>query len=135
MHRDIARELEGRISGDLEMHRARLEEWRREFNEERPHESLEMKTPAAVYEKSERPYEEFEGFAYPSGYRSRQVNNRGYTNLEGRHVFISNAFNGFNVAVKRIEEGWEVWFETRLIGVVDPVSFVLVPAQEQKNGT
>lgn len=135
MHRDIARELEGRISGDLEMHRARLEEWRREFNEERPHESLGMKTPATVYEKSERRYEEFEGFAYPSGYRSRQVNNRGYTNLEGRHLFISNAFNGFNVAVKKTEEGWEVWFETRLIGVVDPVSFVLVPVQEQKNGT
>jgi transposase InsO family protein len=135
LHRDIALELEGRIAGDLTAHRIRCEEWRVEFNEERPHESLGMKTPASVYEKSERKYEEFDGFDYPPGFQSRQVNNRGYTNLKGRHVFISNAFNGYNVGLKITETGWEVWFETRLIGWIDPVSFVLVSVQEKKDAT
>lgn len=135
MHRDIALELEGRIAGDLRAHRIRCEEWRIEFNEERPHETLGMKTPASVYEKSDRRYEEFDGFEYPPGFQSRQVNNRGYTNLKGRHVFISNAFNGYNVGVKITEEGWEVWFETRLLGWIDPVSFVLISVQEKKDAT
>lgn len=135
MHRDIALELEGRIAGDLEIHRARMEEWRNEFNEERPHESLGMKKPSEVYRKSKIKYEEFDAFQYPEGFRSRQVNNRGYTNLKGRHVFISNAFNGYNIGVKKTAEGWEVWFERKLIGIVDGRSFVLVPVEQRKEGT
>lgn len=135
MHRDIALELEGRIAGDLEIHRARMEEWRTEFNEERPHESLGMKKPSEVYRKSKIKYEEFDAFQYPEGFRSRQVNNRGYTNLKGRHVFISNAFNGYNIGVKKTAEGWEVWFERKLIGIVDGRSFVLVPIEQRKEGT
>jgi putative transposase len=46
MHRDIAGELEG---SPYEERQAALETWRREFNEERPHEALGMKTPAEIY--------------------------------------------------------------------------------------
>lgn len=132
MHRDIALELEGRILGDIEAHRKRMEQWRIEFNEERPHESLGMKTPSSVYRDSSQRYEEFDSFQYPEGFRSRQVNNRGYTNLKGRHVFISNAFNGYNVGVKKVADGWEVWFERKQIGVVDGTSFILIPLSEKK---
>lgn len=135
MHRDIALELEGRILGDIEAHRKRMEQWRIEFNEERPHESLGMKTPSSVYRDSSQRYEEFDSFQYPEGFRSRQVNNRGYTNLKGRHVFISNAFNGYNVGVKKVADGWEVWFERKQIGVVDGTSFILIPLSEKKQGT
>ena len=62
MHRDIAREsegttCEGRPFDTLSACRqATLDGWTREFNEERPHDALGMKTPAEVYAKSSRPW-------------------------------------------------------------------------------
>ena len=46
LHRDIARELEGVQHGERQ---AAFETWRREFNEERPHQALGMRVPAELY--------------------------------------------------------------------------------------
>jgi transposase InsO family protein len=43
MHADIYREIESKVKGDLKMHQSVFDEWREEFNTERPHESLDMK--------------------------------------------------------------------------------------------
>jgi putative transposase len=53
MHRDVRQELQaGRIGRD----QAAFDLWRQEYNGERPHEALGMKTPAEVYQRSERAY-------------------------------------------------------------------------------
>ena len=51
MHKDIYRELEGTRYRDRQ---AALDVWKREFNEERPHESLGMWMPSEVYETSNK---------------------------------------------------------------------------------
>jgi len=136
MHRDIAVEVEGKIAGDINAYREALEDWRKEYNNERPHEALGMKTPASLYEKSERKYEKFDAFEYPASFTSHMVNDRGYINCHGHRVFMSNALNGYNVGLRgKRSEGWEVWFECELLGRIDPVSFVFISVQKQRYGT
>ena len=50
------KELRGKIDGSLVVHQKVFDEWRREFNDVRPHESLNLKRPADVYRKSARKY-------------------------------------------------------------------------------
>jgi transposase InsO family protein len=49
MHKDMKKELQGRIDGTLGEHQKAFNEWRNVFNTIRPHEALDMKTPADVY--------------------------------------------------------------------------------------
>jgi transposase InsO family protein len=49
MHKDMKRELQGNISGDMKAHQQEFDRWRKEFNEVRPHEALGMKTPEEAY--------------------------------------------------------------------------------------
>ena len=101
MHRDIALELEQRVEGGLSQQAAALEVWRREFNEERPHEALGMRRPAEVYKKSPRRYEGTpERLEYPGGYCERQVQSTGMISIEGATVRLSSALAGWNVGLK-----------------------------------
>lgn len=125
MHLDIKKELEGKIDGSLKLHQHVFNVWKKEFNCERPHESLAMKTPEMVYEKSKRKYEGSVGYIeYPGGYVSRQVNDRGYINHKGRRIFITNALGGYNVGLKIQGKTNDVWFNNTLLGEIDLQSFM-----------
>ena len=121
MHLDMKKELEGKIDGSLKMHQSVFDVWREEFNTERPHESLDMKTPAMVYEKSERKYHgPINYIEYPGGFISRQINHRGYLQYKGHRVFISNVFSGYNIGLKANgKEYIQVWFDNNHIGEFD----------------
>jgi transposase InsO family protein len=49
MHADIAIELEAQAAHSLRAQQKACDEWRVEFNHVRPHEALDMQTPADVY--------------------------------------------------------------------------------------
>jgi len=121
MHRDMKRELEGQIDGNLRYHQRVFDTWREEYNTERPHQALGMKTPATVYRPSERKYvQEIDRIEYPRGYKSRMVNDRGWTNFKTKRIFIGNPFAGYNVGIKNSRTGdFEVWFDDFLIGSID----------------
>ena len=132
MHLDMANELEGQIYGDIRYHQKMFEEWRKEYNEERPHESLEMKTPGSVYRRSEREYDgEFVEFEYPINFRKRFVNNRGFIGFQGKRYFVGNPFGGYNVGVQITKTGkLDLWFGDSLLGHFDKESLLLVPEKE-----
>lgn len=126
MHRDIKQELQGKIIGSLKLHQRVFDEWRNEFNTQRPHEALNLKTPDEVYCKSPRLFhgDVFE-LDYPSGYRSRRINDRGWFNLRGHRVFISNALCGYNIGMKLENKNtFSVWFNSTNIGEIDLKSFI-----------
>jgi len=83
MRLDMMKEREHKIDGDLKMHQTIFKVWRKEYNEERPHEALNMKKPA-------------------------KVNDRGFTIYQGRKILISNGFNvGLDIKQK---DRVKVWF-------------------------
>lgn len=130
MHLDMKKELEGKIDGDLNLHQSVFEVWRKEYNTERPHQALDMKKPAQVYTKSKNKYKQIDELLYPHKFLSRQVNNRGYTFYKGRKVFLSNAFNGFNVGLEVKTEFIKVWFANNFLGQIDKSTFIFTPNQD-----
>lgn len=130
MHRDIRKEIQGLIEGDLREQQAALDVWRESFNRERPHEALDMKTPAEFYRKSDRCYvgtpDEIE---YGKEYLRRRVNNRGIIKTEGLHLFISESLCGWHVGLKPIEaDALEVWFAHLYLGLIDLTTSAFLPS-------
>jgi transposase InsO family protein len=119
MHRDMMRELENKIDGDLLKHQKVFDRWRKQFNEERPHEALGMKTPSMLYLKSERKYPCMDiEIDYSGRMKSRIVNDRGFFNFHRRRIFVGNPFSGYNVGLKENKDGSiEVWFDYLKLGV------------------
>jgi transposase InsO family protein len=135
MHRDMMRELEGKIDGDLRRHQKAFDTWRKEFNERRPHEALGMKTPAQVYVKSERKWDGKETeIEYGGRMRSRQVNDRGYFNYKRRRIFAGNPFAGYNIGIKTLKEGgMEIWFDNFKLGEVNFETGQIEPEKRKVN--
>jgi transposase InsO family protein len=129
MHRDIMRELENKIHGDLKQHQKMFDKWRKEFNEVRPHEALGMKTPVEVFVKSFRKYytDEIE-IEYGGRMRSRTVNDRGFFNWQCQRIFIGNPFAGYNIGIKlRAAQPPEVWFDYFKLGVINLIALQVEP--------
>ena len=127
MHRDMKVELEGQIDGNLNEHQKVFDQWRNVFNTIRPHEALNMKTPADVYIKSEREYEPEEVLiVYGKGYKSRMVNSRGVCNYKGKRIFIGNPFAGYNVGIRERKGNTEIWFDDFLIGILDKTTGLIM---------
>ena len=129
MHKDIKIELQNKIHGDLKQHQKTFDKWRKRFNEVRPHEALEMKTPKDVYVKSERKYynDEIE-IEYKDRMRSRRVNDRGYFNWQCQRIFVGNPFAGYNLGIKlNSNQPPEVWFDYYKLGVINFLTLQVEP--------
>ena len=100
--------------------------WRQEFNEQRPHEALGMRSPSQLYQHSTRKYRGgVEHLDYPQ-MLTRGVNQNGKINWENHQLFISSSLAGWSVGLKPTQHGeLEVWFARLLLGWIDPhtVSF------------
>jgi putative transposase len=116
LHRDISLELES--LGQSDQHS--LDLWRAEFNAERPHEALGMRTPSEVYQASSRKYEGgVEELDYPQ-VATRRVNRRGKITWHNHELFLSTSLAGWSVVLKpSSQKEIEVWFARLLLGWVD----------------
>lgn len=116
LHLDVSRELEDRrVEGQ-----AVLDEWRRTFNEERPHEALGMRCPAEVYQPSPRRYEQSPEDLVYEGMQQRKVHTMGHISWRNQTVFLSVALRGWSVGLESGAEGvWRVWFGRLLLGELD----------------
>ena len=105
MHADVAAELEAEPASSPQLQQRAADRWRREFNEVRPHEALEMKTPADLYVRSPRRFRGVRATAYPATYAIRRVTRQGCVRYAGKTVFVSEAISGFDVAVRKTRLG------------------------------
>lgn len=121
MHRDIKREVQGRVNGDVQEHQAAFDIWRKEYNEVRPHETLGMKVPADVYRKSDRRWSgSLDLLEYGDEYVSRRVTRDGSIGIEGRKISISTTLKGWDVGLMYVDESSiEVYFDYLRLGVID----------------
>lgn len=80
------------------------QEFRCEYNEERPHEALGMKTPSEVYNgENLRPYQEqVEEWEYTGG-EVRRLNHQGMLNWRGGRYFVCEALAGERVRVDELD--------------------------------
>jgi putative transposase len=96
-----------------------LEVFRREYNEERPHEALGQRVPAELYVASPRSYNGRlpAPREYPDEWRVRQVRGGGQMKWAGRNVMVSHALMGESIGLEPRGDGiWKVWFERLELG-------------------
>jgi transposase InsO family protein len=96
--------LQGQNWSDVAQVQQSLDPWRDVYNQQRPHEALNLATPASCYHPSTRPYPAvLPPVGYDSGSTVRQVQANGRVCYAGRRWFVSEAFAGQPVALRRTE--------------------------------
>lgn len=111
--------------------------WRREFNDERPHEALGMRVPAKVYVPSSRRYPRALLKFEPSTWNhAAQVDKNGFIRFAGRKVFVSTALRHLHIELERVAEtSWEARWGAILLGRIDARSLErgIIPTRRQRN--
>ena len=123
MHRVYKAENLNPPSASVRGQKRRTQQWRLEYNDQRPHEALGMKVPKDYYRKSRRRMaERLRPWKYPAGWESRLVKGKGMISLQGRSRFVGEAFEQERVGLKRVHPGkWEVYFGPLLAGELHDV--------------
>ena len=99
-----------------------------EYNQERPHQALEMKCPGAVYEKSKRRYEGISEITYPGYDKALRITNCGRVCLNRCKIHLSRAFANQPVGLNQVEDSiWEVSFMNYELGYFDEYSRKFAP--------
>ena len=120
MHLTLKQETTRPAAENALQQQARFDAFREEFNTERPHEALGMKTPAEVYTPSPRPYAGLPELDYPLHDRDIVVTASGVICLCGRPVFISSVFAGQRLGLREVEpDVWLVSFMHYDLGYID----------------
>jgi len=107
---------------------ARFDAFVREFNLERPHEALAMKTPAEAYSASPTTYRGLPDLTYPLHDRDVLVTACGRICMHRKRINISTVLAGQRVGIKEVDEGiWVVSFMQYDLGYIDLEQKTLQP--------
>ncbi len=116
MHRTLKQETAQPPAPNRRKQQRALDHFRQEYNEVRPHEALQMQTPAAVYQPSARrlpvrvPEPE-----YPDSMLVRSVRRRGHFRWKKKHdVFLSEVLWGERVGLLAEDDRWFTIFFAQL---------------------
>jgi len=121
MHRTLKAQTARPAAANLGAQRRRFHRFRREYNQERPHEALNDRTPSELYCCSTRAYsKQIELSHYPGHFEVRRVRSDGSIKWRGRFLFVSQALRGELIALEEVDEGiWSLWFMAHLLGRMD----------------
>jgi putative transposase len=121
MHRTLKQETVWPPAANGGEQQERFDGFRREFDFERPHQALGMKTPGSLYEQSPRelpesvPQPEYAGHCVV-----RPVRANGILHFRNRDLFLSEVLIGHKVALEEIADGvWSIYFYDLLLARLD----------------
>jgi hypothetical protein len=102
-------------------HRLWLDEFRREHNQIRPHEALQMQTPTSRWQPSPRSYNPNPpAWQYPQDAWTLKIDNHGTIDIREQPYRISKALIGERVRILPVEQRFLVYYCNTLIGEIDP---------------
>jgi transposase InsO family protein len=127
MHRTLKAATARPPQSDLRTQQRAFNRFRVVYNEERPHQFLDGRTPAAVYRPSPRPYTgRVAPFDYPGHYIPKRVTNAGTIRFKKRLLFIATALKQHVVALEEVDDGiWSLYFCNVLLARIDERDYVL----------
>ncbi len=119
MHRTLKAEATRPPAGSCRAQQRKFNHFREEFNHERPHEALDMHTPASCYEPSPREMpNKLPPLEYPDRFEVRYVSaNGGIRWKKHAWVNVSTVCIGEYVGLEEIDDGvWDVYFGPLRLG-------------------
>ena len=122
LHRTLKQETASPPARERRAQQRAFDRFRREYNRVRPHEALQMQTPASVYEASPREYpRQVPEPEYPDTMLVRPVHSKGHFGWKKRHqVFVSEVLWGERIGLLPRDERWyTVYFAHLPLGNFD----------------
>lgn len=130
MHLTLKQEATKPAAANTLQQQARFDGFLTRFNEERPHQALEMRVPAELYVRSPRPYVGLTPLAYPLHDWTGTVTHCGRICYKSRKVNLSQVFAGHDVGVKQVDDHlWLVTFMDYDLGYFDDETCRLEPIE------
>jgi putative transposase len=131
MHLTLKKEATKPAADNFLAQQGRFDRFIDYYNEERPHQALNMKMPAEKYKKSPRPYRGLEDLEYPFHDLTAQVTNCGRFCYKSRKINLSTVFAGQLIGVKQVTNSvWLVSFMHYDLGYFDAEACRLEPIQD-----
>ena len=120
MHRTLKQETANPPRSNPREQQKAFKHFQDEFNDERPHESIDMKTPTDVYTPSPRPFpRKLPELEYPAGTVTRLVLGNGTIKVMNKQIYASNALIGQRVRLEETDAGQNIWYGPVLLGELD----------------
>jgi transposase InsO family protein len=119
MHRDLKAACAKPSAYDLKAQQRRLNHFVKEYNHIRPHEALDMETPAYMHSFSTRPFpERIPGFDYDSNLKVVKVTQNGAIRWRSYYwVYLTAALKGKYVGIHDMGRGiWKVFYRNVFLG-------------------
>lgn len=112
MHRSLKEQLAKPPLSNPTVQQMASDQFRNEYNTERPHEALAMRTPAEDYRPSSREFpNRLPEVRYGREFIVRHVRGRGEIKWQGTHLYISETLIGECIGLKPVNDGiWAVHF-------------------------
>lgn len=107
----------------------RFDAFRREYNEERPHDALAGAAPVTLYTPSPRRLPRtLPAIDYPRHWEVRGADSSGVITFHGRPLNVTRALANHDIGLEEIDEAiWRVWFLATPLGHFDERRWRFVP--------
>lgn len=121
MHRTLKAETTKPPRKNIECQQRLFDHFINEYNFERPHEALDMKTPNDLYVPSSEKYDGIlNEIVYPNHFDIRKVDIAGQIKIKQNPYHITRSLKREYIGLEPIDDGlWNVYFSFVKIGVID----------------
>jgi putative transposase len=121
MHRTLKQATARPPAANLRKQQVAFDNFREEYNCQRPHEALDLQTPAEFYEPSCRSYpSRLLEPEYPDDWEVRGVRECGRMRWWSSNIFVGKLFGGERIGMEPVEDGWwKLWFFQTPLGLLD----------------
>lgn len=119
MHKTLKAQTAKPPRASLKAQQAAFDRFQEEYNDERPHESLDMRTPSEVYQPSRRSFpNRIPEIEYPREAKVYKVSTNGCIKPgKATDVFVSNALVGERIGlIQTNDTDWTVYFSSVKLG-------------------
>ena len=121
MHRTLKEQTTSPPAANASAQQRRFRDFRREYNEDRPHEAIDDDVPASRFSASPRPFPRARPVPqYADGWDVRTVNARGTMTFKRRHLQIGTPLAGEGVGFEPVDDGvWAIHYFGHRLGEFD----------------
>ena len=129
MHRTLKQETATPAAPNRRAQQRAFDRFRREYNEQRPHEALALQTPAAVFVRSARSYPaRVPQPEYGSALRVRRVRQHGDFSWKHENVFLSEVLWGERIGLLPVDDRFfTIYFAAFPLARFDSRKLVVLP--------
>ena len=127
MHRTLERQAIKPVRQTCTAQQRNFDAFRREYNEDRPHEALGQRTPASQHTASKRPYPaRLPSPVYPGHFLVKTITSAGTFRCGKRLIYVANALTNQRIGMEESDDDvWSIYFHTVLLATLNERDYII----------